>query len=108
MLAAQPPQKVARNLYWLVMIPGIIFSGLTFVMTLLFPLTEAKMKEVRRKLDEIRLAKAAAGEPTDEVAEEFVHEHPRQTATFAHDHPGVVQAAMPHEPPKSPPDKPPP
>ena len=107
MLAAQPPEHVVHKLYWLVMIPGIIFSGLTFVMTLLFPLTEAMMKEVRRKLDEIRLAKAAAGEPTDQVAEEFVHEHPGQTATFAHDHPGVVEAVKHHEPPKSPPDKPP-
>jgi Na+/melibiose symporter-like transporter len=34
------------------MIPGIIFSFLTMLMTILFPLTEAKMKDVRRQLDE--------------------------------------------------------
>ena len=76
MLAAQPPEHVQHKLFWLVMIPGIVFSGLTFIMTLLFPLTEAQMLEVRRKLDERRLAKAAAGEPTDEITEELVHEHP--------------------------------
>jgi GPH family glycoside/pentoside/hexuronide:cation symporter len=101
MLAAQPPEHVAHKLFWLVMIPGIIFSGLTFLMTLLFPLTEAMMKEVRRKLDEIRLAKAAAGEPTDEVAEEFVHEHPRQTAAFVQEHPGVVEEVKSDEEPPS-------
>jgi hypothetical protein len=37
---------------------------------------EAAAAQVRRQLDERRLAKAAAGEPTDEVAEEYVHEHP--------------------------------
>ncbi len=90
-LATQPPDHVVRKLFWLVMIPGIIFSGLTFVMTLLFPLTEAKMNEVRRKLDEIRMAKAAAGEPTDAVAEEFVQEHPQQTASFVQAHPEIVE-----------------
>jgi hypothetical protein len=39
-------------------------------------MTEASMAEVRRQLDERRLAAAAAGEPTDEIAEEYVHEHP--------------------------------
>ena len=34
------------------MIPGIVFSGLTLVATLLFPLTEARMTEVRRLLDQ--------------------------------------------------------
>jgi GPH family glycoside/pentoside/hexuronide:cation symporter len=106
MVAAQPPQHVVNKLFWLVMIPSIIFSFLTFMMTLLFPLTEAQMLEVRRKLDEIRLAKAAAGEPTDEVAEEFVHEHPRQAATFVQEHPDVIEEIKSdEEPPKRPPDK---
>jgi hypothetical protein len=71
------------------MIPSMFFTGLTFLITILFPLTEEKMKEVRRKLDEMRVVKAAAGLPTDEVAEEFVHEHPRQTARFVRAHPDI-------------------
>ena len=72
MVAAQPPTAVVNKLYWLVMIPAILFSGLTLVMTILFPLSEARMKDVRRQLDAIRLAKAEVGIPTDEVAEERV------------------------------------
>jgi hypothetical protein len=52
MLAATPPAPVQKRLFRLVMIPGIIFSFLTMLMTILFPLTEAKMKDVRRQLDE--------------------------------------------------------
>ncbi len=89
--AAQPPHRIVRTLFWLVMVPGTIFSGLTFLVTILFPLTEAQMLEVRRKLDEMRMAKAAAGQPTDEVAEEFVHEHPRQTTKFVQEHPEVIE-----------------
>jgi Na+/melibiose symporter-like transporter len=37
-----------------VMVPGIIFSGLTLLTTILFPLTEEKMLEVHRQLDERR------------------------------------------------------
>lgn len=73
---AMQPQNVRDNLYWLVVIPGIVFSFLTLWMTLKFPMTEALMVEVRRKLDLRRLAKAAAGEPTDEIAEELVHHRP--------------------------------
>jgi GPH family glycoside/pentoside/hexuronide:cation symporter len=98
--AAEPPYQIGRRLYWLVMIPSIIFTGLTFLMTILFPLTEEKMKVVRQKLDEIRFAKAAAGEPTDEVAEEFVHEHPRQTAKFVLEHPEIVEEIKAEQPPK--------
>jgi hypothetical protein len=89
--AAEPPYQIGRRLFWFVMIPGIVFTGLTLLMTTLFPLTEATMNEVRRKLDEIRIAKAAAGQPTDEVAEEFVHEHPRQTAKFVQEHPEIIE-----------------
>jgi len=89
-VAAQPPQPVVDRLFWLVMIPGVIFSGLTLLTTILFPLTEEKMLEVRRRLDEIRLEKAAAGIPTDEVANEIVHQHPEVIAEIRrkhHDHP---------------------
>lgn len=50
-VAAQPPQAVAHRLFWMVMIPGIVFSGLTLLTTILFPLTEEKMLQVRRELD---------------------------------------------------------
>lgn len=75
-LAAMPPEPVTKRLYWLVMIPGIVFSFLTLVMTLLFPLTEKAMVEVRRALDERRLLAAAIGIPTDEVVEEKIRQHP--------------------------------
>lgn len=75
--AAQPPMKIQKRLFHTVMTMGIVFGGFTFFMAILFPLTEEQMKEVRRKLDQRHLEKAAAGEPTDEVAEHFVHEHPR-------------------------------
>jgi hypothetical protein len=87
LLAAQPPMKIQKRLFHIVMSMGIAFGGLTFLMAILFPLTEEKMKEVRLKLDERHLAKAAAGEPTDEVAEEFVQEHPKEAETFLKEHP---------------------
>lgn len=67
--ATQPSMKIQKQLFHTTMTMGIVFGGFTFLMALLFPLTEEKMKEVRRKLDEAHLAKAKAGEPTDEVAE---------------------------------------
>jgi hypothetical protein len=38
-------------------------------------------------LHEIRLANAAAGVPTDEVADEIVHQHPEVAAELRHQHP---------------------
>ena len=87
LVAAQPPMKLQKRLFHIVMSMGIAFGGLTFLMAILFPLTEEKMKDVRFKLDELHLAKAAAGKPTDEVAEEFVQEHPKEAETFLKVHP---------------------
>lgn len=53
-VAAEPPFVVGRRLYWLVMIPGIVFTGLTLAMALLFPLTEHSMREIHEKLERIR------------------------------------------------------
>jgi hypothetical protein len=91
LMAAQPSMTIQKRLFWIVMAMYIVFSGLTLLMAILFPLTEEKMKVVRLKLDGIRIAKAAAGEPTDEVAEEFVHEHPDRTAKFVKEHPEVIE-----------------
>ncbi len=88
--AAQPPPKISKRLYWLVVIMGIVFTGLTMVTAFFFPLDEKQMEQVRRTLDERRLAAAALGEPTDEVAEEFAEEHPGETAEFVVEHPDVV------------------
>lgn len=87
LLAAQPPMKIQKRLFYMIVTMYIVFSGFTLLMALLFPLTEEKMKEVRLLLDERHLAQAEAGEPTDEVAEEFVHEHPAEAEKFVHDHP---------------------
>jgi GPH family glycoside/pentoside/hexuronide:cation symporter len=86
LVAAQPPMPIQKRLFHIVMTMGIIFGGFTFAMALLFPLTEEKMKQVRAALDERHLAKAVAGEPTDEVAEHFVQEHPREAEAFAKEH----------------------
>ncbi|MFT3787334.1 MAG: MFS transporter [Tepidisphaeraceae bacterium] len=53
-VAVQPPTDVQHRVYWLVMIPGIVFTGLTFATTILFPLNERKMLDVRRRLDALR------------------------------------------------------
>jgi GPH family glycoside/pentoside/hexuronide:cation symporter len=62
-LAAQP-LDVLHKLFWLCVIPNIAFTLIGLVLTIKFPVTPEAMAEVRRQLDERRLAKAAAGEPT--------------------------------------------
>ena len=71
-----PSSEMLHRLNWTPVLLNIFFNLGALVFTLMFPMDEAAAAEVRRQLDERRLAKAAAGEPTDEVAEEFVHEHP--------------------------------
>lgn len=87
------PAEVLHRLYWLCVLPNIVFTLVGLILTIQFPVTAASMVEVRRRLDERRLAKAAAGEPTDEVAEQIVHEHPE------------IMDAMPHGKPPIPPAK---
>ena len=100
LVAAQPPMKIQKRLFHIVMSMGIAFGGLTFLMAILFPLTEEKMKEVRLKLDERHLAKAVAGEPTDEVAEEFVQEHPKEAGDSPKDPPPNQKPTPPPPPPQ--------
>ena len=50
-IASQPPE-VLRRLFWLAVIPNIVFTAGYFFLALRFPLTEAMMTEVRRRLDE--------------------------------------------------------
>lgn len=76
----QSPDFVS-NLYWFTIVTNIILSALHLFFTLLFPITPRMMAEVRSKLDERRLLKAEKGIPTDEVAEEYVHEHPELKKT---------------------------
>jgi GPH family glycoside/pentoside/hexuronide:cation symporter len=86
LVAAQPPMPIQKRLFHIVITMGIVFGGFTFVMALLFPLTEAKMKQVRVELDERHLALAMAGEPTDEVAEQFVRAHPKEAKALANEY----------------------
>jgi hypothetical protein len=51
LVASQPAERIQKNLFWIVMSIGIVFTFLTMLMAFLFPLTEAQMKEVRRQLD---------------------------------------------------------
>ena len=86
-----PSPEMLHRLNWTPVLLNIFFNLGALVFTLMFPMDEAAAAEVRRQLDERRLAKAATGEPTDEVAEEFVHEHPRQAAAFVQQHPEVIE-----------------
>jgi|GEM_PF-667423 len=87
LLAAQPPMPIQNRLFWMVMIMYLIFAAFTLLMAILFPLTEAKMAAVRAQLDERHLALALAGQPTDEVADEYVHQHPEDAREFVKQHP---------------------
>lgn len=49
-VAAQPPE-VLRRLFWLAVIPNIVFTAGYFYFALRFPLTEKAMSEVRLQLD---------------------------------------------------------
>jgi len=80
-----------HRLAWIPVLLNISFNLGALVFTLIFPMDEAAAAEVRRQLDGRRLAKAAAGEPTDEVAEEFVHERPHEAAIFVQQHPEVIE-----------------
>jgi len=44
--------EVLNRLFWMAIIPNIIFTLGAFLLTLKFPMTEATMAEVRRQLDE--------------------------------------------------------
>lgn len=89
--SATPSHEMLQRLYWVPALLNIIFNLGAVVFTLMFPMNEAAASEVRRQLDERRLAKAAEGQPTDEVAEEFVHEHPHQTEKFVRQHPEIIE-----------------
>jgi GPH family glycoside/pentoside/hexuronide:cation symporter len=82
--------EMLHRLNWIPVLLNIFFNLGALVFTLLFPMDEAAASEVRRQLDGRRLAKAATGEPTDEVAEQFLHEHPLQAAAFLQQHPEVI------------------
>ncbi len=83
--------EMLHRLNWIPVLLNIFFNLGALVFTLMFPMDEAAASDVRHQLDERRLAKAAAGEPTDEVAEEFVHEHPDQAMKFVRQHPEVIE-----------------
>lgn len=70
------PAEVVQRLFWLCVLPNIAFTLMGLILTVKFPVTPEAMAEVRRQLDERRLAKAVLGEPTDEVTEQLVLEHP--------------------------------
>lgn len=88
---AAPSQEMLHRLMWAPVVMNILFNVAAVGFTLMFPMNEAAVAAVRRQLDERRLAKAAAGLPTDEVAEEFVHEHPRQAESFVRQHPEIAE-----------------
>lgn len=68
-LASQPPE-VLNRLFWLAIIPNIVFTSGYFILALRFPLTEAMMTTVRHKLDarhhEESVASASLLEPESE------------------------------------------
>jgi len=58
-IASQPPE-VLQRLFWLAVVPNVVFTAGYFVLALRFPLTEAMMNEVRRQLDARHHAEAEA------------------------------------------------
>lgn len=54
------PEAVQEKLLWFATGPYIVFAALTLLAAILFPMTEASVAEVRRKLDECRLAGSRA------------------------------------------------
>jgi GPH family glycoside/pentoside/hexuronide:cation symporter len=84
-----------QRLIWVPAILNICFNLGALVFTMLFPMDQAATAELRRQLDERRLAKAVAGEPTDDIAAEFVHEHPDQVAAFVKQHPEIIEESKP-------------
>jgi GPH family glycoside/pentoside/hexuronide:cation symporter len=74
-IAHQSPAFL-NKLFWFCIVPNIVFSIAHLIFCIAFPITSKQMEEVRRKLDERRLERAERGIPTDEAAEEYVHEHP--------------------------------
>lgn len=81
---ATQPADVLHRLFWFCVLPNIAFTLTGLILTVKFPVTPESMAEVRRRLDERRLAKAAAGEPTDKVAEQLVHDHPEIIEAIQH------------------------
>lgn len=51
MKIAVQPEWVLHKLYWMAIVPNIVFSFVTLLLTLRFPMTAASMAEVRRQLD---------------------------------------------------------
>jgi GPH family glycoside/pentoside/hexuronide:cation symporter len=60
--AATQPQVVLGRMFWLAVIPYGVFSVLTLVMALKFPMSEESMAQVRRQLDERRARAAQVGD----------------------------------------------
>ena len=90
-----PSPAMLQRLIWVPVALNIFFNLGALVFTLMFPMDEAAAALVRNQLDERRLARAAAGEPTDEVAVDFVHEHPDQAAAFLKQHPEAIEEIKP-------------
>ncbi|PTX92196.1 hypothetical protein DB346_24970 [Verrucomicrobia bacterium LW23] len=57
---AEQPQEVLSRLYWLAVIPNIVFTTGYFILALYFPMTESTMTEIRTSLEERRSREAAA------------------------------------------------
>ncbi len=71
---AQPPD-VLHRLFWLAIIPNIVFSLLAFLLTLKFPVTGASQAEVCRHLDlrhQAHLETTPDNEVPDTEVEEWV------------------------------------
>ncbi|MDR3706768.1 MAG: MFS transporter [Capsulimonadaceae bacterium] len=56
---------VVHNLFWMAIPTALFFAVVSLILTILFPMTEASMTEVRRQLDERRKAQPEAA-PVDE------------------------------------------
>ncbi|BCM94180.1 putative symporter YjmB [Abditibacteriota bacterium] len=71
--------EVLSKLFWLAIIPNIVFTLAAFLLTLKFPMTAASMEEVRRQLDERHHQHpetAPDNEVPDALVEDWVQANP--------------------------------
>lgn len=78
LVTAQPPE-VLHRLFYLAIVPNILFTLGAFFLTLKFPMTEATMLEVRRQLDERHRQRpeiAPDNESPDAQVKDWAQAHP--------------------------------
>ncbi len=72
-LSGAQPDEVLSRLYWIAIIPNVIFTVGAFVLTLMFPMNEKMMLDVRKQLDERRKIHTVTSSTVSELTEPVDH-----------------------------------